>query len=203
MLDQARWLGSRSEYLQPAAQYLPSHWTRVQAAVDTRALSVPPSDPIEGALYLVGVNPTGAWSGHGNTLAQWIGGAWAFRSVAEGFRLWLKDEGALIVWTGTAWATYPSSAASEIFTRTASFALSPTIAGALYRCDATAGAIIASLPLLANVPLGFEAKLRRVDASANAVTLMPAHNLLTYSEAFDDAAWVKAKLSVQANAGYA
>ncbi|MFZ1413733.1 MAG: hypothetical protein WAS73_04015, partial [Defluviicoccus sp.] len=42
-----------------------------------------------------------------------------------------------------------------------------------------------------------------VDASANAVTLMPAHNLLTYSEAFDDAAWVKAKLSVQANAGYA
>ncbi|MFZ1415666.1 MAG: DUF2793 domain-containing protein, partial [Defluviicoccus sp.] len=175
----------------------------VQAAVETRALSVPPANPIEGALYLVGVNPTGAWSGHGNTLAQWIGGAWAFRGVAEGFRLWLKDEDALIVWTGTAWATYAYASASETFTRTASFAVSPTIAGALYRCDATAAAIIASLPLLATVPLGFEAKFRRLDASANAVTLMPAHNLLVYSEAFDDAAWVKAKLSVQANAGYA
>ena len=175
----------------------------VQAAVETRSLSVPPANPIEGALYLVGVNPTGAWAGRGNTLAQWIGGAWAFRSVAEGFRLWLKDEGALIVWTGTAWATYPYASAAEIFTRTASFAVSPTIGGATYRCDATAGAIIASLPLLANVPLGLEAKFRRLDASANAVTVMPAHNLLTYSEAFDDAAWVKAKLSVQANAGYA
>jgi len=175
----------------------------VQAAVETRSLSVPPANPIEGALYLISVNPTGAWSDHGNTLAQWIGGAWAFRAVAEGLRLWLKDEGALIVWTGTAWATYPYSAASEIFTRTASFAVSPTIAGALYRCDATVAAIIAGLPLLATVPVGFQAKFRRVDAAANAVTVMPAHNLLTYSEAFDDVAWVKAKLSVQANAGYA
>ena len=175
----------------------------VQAAVETRALAAPPPNPIEGALYLVGVNPTGAWSDRGNTLAQWIGGAWAFRGVAEGFRLWLKDEDALIVWTGTAWATYPYASAAETFTRTASFAVSPTIAGALYRCDATAAAIIASLPLLATVPLGFEAKFRRDDASANAVIVMPAHNLLTYSEAFDDAAWVKAKLSVQANAGYA
>ena len=175
----------------------------VQAAVETRALSVPPANPVEGALYLVGVNPTGAWSGHGNMLAQWIGGAWAFRAVAEGFRLWLKDEKTLIIWTGTAWATYPYASASETFTRTASFSVSPTIAGALYRCDATAAAIIASLPLLADVPVGFQAKFRRLDASANAVTLMPAHNLLPYSEAFDDAAWVKAKLSVQANAGYA
>ena len=175
----------------------------VQAAVETRALSVPPGNPVEGALYLVGVNPTGAWSGRGNTLAQWIGGAWAFRAVAEGFRLWVKDEGALIVWTGTAWATYPSSLSSETFTRTASFAVSPTIAGATYRCDPTAAAVIASLPLMADVPVSFEAKFRRLDASANAVTLMPAHNLLTFSEAFDDAAWVKAKLSVQANAAYA
>lgn len=175
----------------------------VQAAVETRALSVPPANPFEGALYLVGVNPTGAWSGRGNALAQWIGGAWAFRVVAEGFRLWLKDEDALIVWTGTAWATYPHASASETFPRTASFAVAPTIGGATYRCDATGGAIIASLPLLATVPMGFQARFRRDDASANAVTLMPAHNLLPYSEAFDDAAWVKAKLSVQANAGYA
>ena len=175
----------------------------VQAAVETRAHSVPPANPVEGALYLVGVNPTGAWSGNGNTLAQWIGGAWAFRAVAEGFRLWLKDEDALIVWTGTAWAGYAPDADAVMFPRTASFAVSPTIAGALYRCDATGGAIVASLPLLADVPVGFEAKFRRLDASANAVTLMPAHNLLPYSEAFDDAAWVKAKLSVQANAGYA
>ena len=175
----------------------------VQAAVETRALSVPPANPVEGALYLVGVNPTGAWSGRGNMLAQWIGGAWAFRAVAEGFRLWLKDEKTLIIWTGTAWATYPYASAAEIFTRTASFAVSPTIGGATYRCDATAAAIIASLPLLADVPVGFQAKFRCLDASANAVTMMPAHNLLPYSEAFDDAAWVKAKLSVQANAGYA
>ena len=175
----------------------------VQAAVETRALSVPPANPVEGALYLVGVNPTGAWSGHGNALAQWIGGAWAFRAVAEGFRVWLKDEKTLIIWTGTAWATYPYASASETFTRTASFAVLPTIAGALHRCDATGGAIIASLPLLADVPVGFQAQFRRLDAGANAVTLMPAHNLLPYSEAFDDAAWVKAKLSVQANAGYA
>ena len=73
-------------------------------------------------------------------------GARAFRAVAEGFRLWLKDEKTLIIWTGTAWATYPYASAAETLTRTASFAASPTIAGALYRCDATAAAIIASLP---------------------------------------------------------
>ena len=175
----------------------------VQAAVETRALSVPPANPIEGALYLVGAHPTGAWSGRGNTLAQWIGGAWAFRAVAAGYRVWVKDEDALIVWTGTAWATYAYASASEIFSRTVSFAVAPTIGGATYRCDATDVPIVASLPLMADVPVGFEAKFRRLDASANAVTVMPAHNLLTFSEAFDDAAWVKAKLSVQANAGYA
>lgn len=53
------------------------------------------------------------------------------------------------------------------------------------------------------MPVGFEAKFRRLDAGANALTLMPAHNLLAFSEAFDESAWVKAKLSVQANAGYA
>ena len=137
----------------------------VQAAVETRSLSVPPANHFEGALYLVGVNPTGAWRGRGNMLAQWIGGAWAFRAVAEGFRLWLKDEKTLIIWTDTAWATYPYASAAETLTRTASFAVSPTIGGALYRCDATAQAIIASLPLLADVPMAAAVVRGHVSAS--------------------------------------
>ena len=53
------------------------------------------------------------------------------------------------------------------------------------------------------MPVGFRATFRRKDAGANAVTLVRAHNLLTFREAFDDAAWVKARLSVEANADYA
>jgi len=40
--DQARWLGSHSEYLQPLAQYLPSHWARVTLSYYYYRLSLDP-----------------------------------------------------------------------------------------------------------------------------------------------------------------
>ena len=40
--DQARWQGSRSEYLQPAAQYLPSHWARVTLSYYFYRISLDP-----------------------------------------------------------------------------------------------------------------------------------------------------------------
>ncbi len=40
--DEARWLGSHSEYLQPGAQYLPSHWARVTLSYYFYRISLDP-----------------------------------------------------------------------------------------------------------------------------------------------------------------
>jgi hypothetical protein len=75
----------------------------VQLAVLDRDLSAPPGSPAEGARYIVGGSPTGAWSGHAGKIAAYQDGAWMLYPPVEGWIAWIADEDVAVVWDGTAW----------------------------------------------------------------------------------------------------
>ena len=75
----------------------------VQLAVLDRHLSAPPVSPAEGARYIVGGSPTGAWSGHAGKIAAYQDGAWMLYAPVEGWIAWIGDEDVAVVWDGTAW----------------------------------------------------------------------------------------------------
>ncbi len=79
----------------------------VQLAVLDRDLAAPPGSPDEGARYIVGESPTGAWAGHAGSIAAFQDGAWAFYAPEEGWRAWVADEARLYVWIASAWALLP------------------------------------------------------------------------------------------------
>ncbi len=75
----------------------------VQLSVLDRDLTAPPGSPADGARYIVGASPTGAWSGHAGDVAAFQDGAWAFYEPVEGFIAWIADEDTAVVWSGSAW----------------------------------------------------------------------------------------------------
>lgn len=50
--------------------------------------SSPPASPAEGECWLVGANPTGAWSNRSNAIAGWAAGSWTFCTPRTGMRVW-------------------------------------------------------------------------------------------------------------------
>jgi hypothetical protein len=72
------------------------------AALD-RDLTAPPGSPADGDRYLVAPGGAGAWSGQDGKIAAWQDGAWSFHAPREGWRLWLADEGILLVFDGASW----------------------------------------------------------------------------------------------------
>jgi Protein of unknown function (DUF2793) len=76
----------------------------VQLAVIDRDLTAPPGSPSDGDRYIVAASATGDWAGHDGEIAAWQDGAWAFHVPKIGWRVWVEDEGALLIWTGAAWS---------------------------------------------------------------------------------------------------
>ncbi len=76
----------------------------VQLAVLDRDLTAPPGSPADGARYIVGTSPTGAWSGHAGNIAAYQDGAWMFYAPVEGWIAWIGDEDVAVVWDGSAWS---------------------------------------------------------------------------------------------------
>lgn len=60
----------------------------VQASVAAAGLDVPPDAPAEGACWLIGEAPVGAWDGQAGALAGWTAGGWRFVAPREGMRVW-------------------------------------------------------------------------------------------------------------------
>jgi hypothetical protein len=75
----------------------------VQPAVQQIGLNTPPGSPSEGACWIVGASPTGAWAGQANKLAQRIGGAWASHAPFVGLVVFDAATLSQRVWTGSAW----------------------------------------------------------------------------------------------------
>jgi hypothetical protein len=56
----------------------------VQPVVQQVGLNTPPASPAEGACWIIGTTPTGAWAGQVNRLVQRIGDAWVFHAPFTG-----------------------------------------------------------------------------------------------------------------------
>jgi hypothetical protein len=76
----------------------------VQLAVLDRDLTLPPEEPAEGARWIVAAGASDAWSGHDGEVAAWQDGGWSFYAPQTGWLCYVVDEGALVAWSGTAWA---------------------------------------------------------------------------------------------------
>ncbi len=76
-----------------------------QLAVEASNATTPPASPAEGARYLLGATPTGAWAGRGGALALLVDGAWLFATPSIGWIAYDKAVGALKVLKASGWAT--------------------------------------------------------------------------------------------------
>ncbi|HHS89142.1 MAG TPA: DUF2793 domain-containing protein [Rhodobacteraceae bacterium] len=77
----------------------------VQLSLKDRDLTAPPASPAEGDRYIVAAGATGAWAGWDGDLALFSVGAWLRLVPSEGWRVWVEDEGVLVVCAGGAWLT--------------------------------------------------------------------------------------------------
>jgi hypothetical protein len=70
----------------------------------SRTANDPPSSPGDGAAYIVGPVPTGAWSGQAEKTAHYRADVgWTFLAPNEGLTLWVNDEDVPYTWNGAAW----------------------------------------------------------------------------------------------------
>ena len=74
----------------------------IQLSVVTRGLAAPPAAS-DGERYLVAARASGAWAGQAGKIALAQGGGWVFLTPRKGWRMWVEDEGKLLVFDGTAW----------------------------------------------------------------------------------------------------
>jgi hypothetical protein len=65
----------------------------------------PPAGPVAGQSYLVGDEPTGAWSGNAGSIAGFTEGGWRFLAPPEGAQLLLRTTGETMVRRNGAWET--------------------------------------------------------------------------------------------------
>lgn len=75
----------------------------IQIAVLDRTRTVPPATPGEGQRHVVAADAGGAWSGHGQAIASWQDGAWAFLVPKAGWCIWSVADDAMLVFDGATW----------------------------------------------------------------------------------------------------
>lgn len=103
----------------------------VQAGAVDKDLSSPPGSPANGALYIVGSSPTGAWSGKAGQLAFWLTSvnAWSFIVPKEGFLVHVNDEDDFYKFNGSSWEVFSGGSSGG--------GIASIVAGAGIAVDAT------------------------------------------------------------------
>jgi len=86
--------------------------TLVHLAVIDRDLTAPPEHTFEGDRYIVNAEATGAWAGCEGAIMARQDGAWHIIAPRPGWLAYVIDEGALLVWSGSAWIDAISALAS-------------------------------------------------------------------------------------------
>lgn len=76
----------------------------LQVLVVSVGLNTPPGSPTNGARYIVGTSPAGAWTGQANKLARWLDGAWQFFDARYALNY---DDGMFYVRAASTWASAP------------------------------------------------------------------------------------------------
>ncbi|MBK0327282.1 DUF2793 domain-containing protein [Rhodobacteraceae bacterium F11138] len=82
----------------------------VQMSVIDRDLTAPPSSPADGDRYIVGSGATGDWSGWDLSVVLYADGIWTRLAPRAGWRVWVEDEGALLVYNGATWTSLTPAA---------------------------------------------------------------------------------------------
>lgn len=75
----------------------------VQPFVQAANLATPPSTPLPGESWIVPTGATGAWAGHAGEIAAYQAGDWRFYDPAEGWQVFDRATGALLVYSGSSW----------------------------------------------------------------------------------------------------
>ena len=83
-----------------------------QLSVIDRTLTDPPELPSQGDRYIVPEEASGAWSGHGGSIAVMRDNAWLFILPAAGWRCWVEVDQAELVHDGSGWIDAASASLS-------------------------------------------------------------------------------------------
>lgn len=76
-------------------------------AVVSRSIQTPPEDPEPGQVWIVPLGAAGPWASRAGDLAAWTPGGWRFLRAADGFSLFVIDEGRRVRRLGSAWVAEP------------------------------------------------------------------------------------------------
>ncbi|WP_051261715.1 DUF2793 domain-containing protein [Desulfovibrio inopinatus] len=73
--------------------------------VKTRTTTAPPVGPVNGEAHIVASAATGDFAGYTERIAVWSSAetVWLIVTPPVGWRIWVEDEGDMVVWDGTAW----------------------------------------------------------------------------------------------------
>ena len=65
----------------------------VMTTVQTRTLSAPPMNPVEGQMYVLPPSPapSGDWINQAGKVAQRLGNSWRFHAPFAGWTVWVMD----------------------------------------------------------------------------------------------------------------
>lgn len=77
----------------------------VQTAVAGVGINAPPVAPADGAAWVVGPAPSGAWAGQADAVAGWTAGGWRFVTPREGMTVWSATDGCAASYAGGQWRT--------------------------------------------------------------------------------------------------
>ncbi len=85
-----------------------------QLTVTSKGLNDPPLDVADGACFIIGDTPVGAWVGQANNLAARQDGAWAFIVPTEGWLSYCQADQTLWLFQAAHWVSLSSLIASGI-----------------------------------------------------------------------------------------
>lgn len=71
--------------------------------VEAGPIDAPPSSPVPGQAWIVGLAPTGAWAGQARSLAGWTDGGWRFIAPRQGMRVLRAADGVWLRCDGSDW----------------------------------------------------------------------------------------------------
>ncbi len=83
----------------------------IQPVVLGIGINAPPANPAEGACWVIGAAPIGAWVSHQGEIAGWTSGGWRFVVPQNGFAVWNVADGTLVRYSGSQWISGVANAA--------------------------------------------------------------------------------------------
>lgn len=75
----------------------------VQPVVEAVGIDTPPAAPADGACWIVGSRPSGAWTGQAQALAGWTADGWRFVAARDGMAAWSRADDTVARFADGSW----------------------------------------------------------------------------------------------------